>query len=53
MSNKKDSYLRIRISKKEKAELKHFVESKGTTLTATLTTYLKTLLDSKVNSSFA
>lgn len=52
MRSKKDSYVRIRISSNEKAELKNFVESKGTTLTATLTTYLKTLLDSKVNSSF-
>ena len=46
MSTKKDSYLRIRITANEKAELKSFVESNGTTLTA----YLKTLLDSKLNS---
>lgn len=49
MGTKKDSYLRIRITSKEKAELKNFVESKGTTLTA----FLKSLLDSKLNATFA
>ena len=49
MSTKKDSYLRIRITKQEKADLKKFVERKGMTLTE----FIKTLLDSKLNSSFA
>ena len=49
MGTKKDSYLRIRITKQEKAVLKNLVELRNTTMTD----FVKSLIDSKVNVTFA
>jgi hypothetical protein len=45
--NLPDSYLRIRITSKEKAELKNFAESKDTTMTG----YVKSLIDEYIKNN--